>query len=455
MKLAIIGGGWAGLSAAYRLYQQGHDVHVFEASHSLGGRARSVRSARMQHPLDNGQHILLGAYTEALALIQEINASGPSGEQAVPADELLYALPLALRSADGQFSMNVPDLPAPLHLAASLFTTRGLAWSERLRLAMSLHRLKRANFTVESGQTVTQWLDWSRQSARLRQHVWHPLCLAAMNTPPDHACAQLFANVLRDSLCGTAQACRVLIPRVGLSRLWPEPLAHLATQTSRLRIHRGVVIRELARHADTIRMADQDFDGVIVATNIPSALRLLQPLDAENSKTQAARRAYLTSLASFRFIPIATITLKLQSPWRPPLPMLMLNEDPEREKFGQWLFAPGLFMHRQTDTDESLLNIVVSNATVLQTLPIERVIQCIIEQLRADTSQFGPLPQVSDYELIVEKRATFAAVPGLARPQNTTPWPRIWVAGDWTDTGYPAVLEGAVRSGRHAARLIA
>src|SRR5690606_167737 len=123
-------------------------------------------------------------------------------------------------------------------------------------------------------------------SVRLRQRFWHPLCVAAMNTPADHACAQLFANILRDSLGGTTQASKVLIPRVGLSELWAEPLARLADASSRLYIHKGAIVRELIQRDSAIQVAGQNFDGVVVATNIPSAIRLLKALDTGDRSTE-------------------------------------------------------------------------------------------------------------------------------------------------------------------------
>ncbi|MGB3288824.1 MAG: FAD-dependent oxidoreductase, partial [Burkholderiaceae bacterium] len=102
----------------------------------------------------------------------------------------------------------------------------------------------------------------------------------------------------------------------------------------------------------------------------------------------------------------------------------------------------------------TLLHIVVSDAGALAAQPRERVVEAAIQQIQEQTQRFGPMPAVTGHSLIVEKRATFAAVPGLARPRNKTPWRRVWTAGDWTDTGYPAVLEGAVRSGRKTADLL-
>jgi hydroxysqualene dehydroxylase len=151
----------------------------------------------------------------------------------------------------------------------------------------------------------------------------------------------------------------------------------------------------------------------------------------------------------------------LERPWKLPAPMLQLRDKPDRLQFGQWLFDRSFLMsasgpqHAQLSEDQAFaacqINIVISDARTMMEHQPNNVVAAIIAQVQEQSRRLGPMPAVVGHEVIVEKRATFAAVPGLKRPSNDTPWPRVWVAGDWTDTGYPAVLEGAVRSGRDAA----
>lgn len=470
MKVAVIGAGWAGLSAALELHRLGHDVTVFEAGHRLGGRARGVHSPRLDAVIDNGQHIMLGAYTETLALLRGLG---------LDPDELLYSMPLALQSADGHFKLRVPDLPGPLALPAALLLARGMSWQERLRLALLMSGLEKRGWKVDEGLTVTRWLERGRQSPRLVRSFWEPLCLASMNTPLDRASAQLFANVLRDSLGAGPSACRVLISRVDLSSLWPERLP------TNIRVLRGHVVRRLdfglgpmealraletldtrtsnapdARAASSpelhrpdavghhgVLVDGQPFDAVVVATNAQPARRLLSRLPATEDSQK-----YLAILDAFEPTPIATLTLELSALWDMPHPMLMLADSPPDGRFGQWLFLCNVFLSEPPPI--SRLNIVISNAAGLRDLSEEQVVQGVLAQIAEQAAGMPPLPSVHNYELITEKRATFAAVPGLKRPSNVTPWPRVYVAGDWTDTGYPAVLEGAVRSGLEAARAV-
>jgi predicted NAD/FAD-dependent oxidoreductase len=155
-------------------------------------------------------------------------------------------------------------------------------------------------------------------------------------------------------------------------------------------------------------------------------------------------------LQAFAYRAIATLTLELESDWQPPQPMLMLDEDLARSHVGQWVFKRA-GQPRQ-------LSVVISDATDFLKQDRAPFVQAVATQIREQCARHplstSEMPAVKHQRLIVEKRATFDAVPGLARPTNKSPWPRIVLAGDWTDTGYPAVLEGAVRSGLAATAIL-
>lgn len=437
MNVAVIGAGWAGLSAAAQLCSLGHQVTVFEASRTLGGRARRVTSPAFGTAIDNGQHILLGAYSDTLALMTQLR---------LDASTLFCRERLLLQSADGHFRLQAPALPAPLHLLGAVLTARGLTFSQKIALITLTRRLQRNRWKVTPGTTVAQWLEQGGQGRQVIRQFWQPLCLAAMNTPIADACAQLFAHVLKDSLGGHRHASDTLIPRVNLSALWPDQVTTLG---DKLRIHAGHAVRQLQYEHATVLVDQQAFDAAIVATNVPSAQRLLTQLPATSKSS-----SYLQALDKFDYLPIATVTLELERPWAIPHTMLMLNEDPERQYFGQWLFNRNVFMASAPGHIDTKLTIVISDARQLLQHPREHIISAIIGQISEQTTRFGEMPAVIASELITEKRASFAATPGLLRPSCTTPWDNIYSAGDWTDTGYPGVLEGAVRSGKAAANLV-
>ncbi len=460
MKIGVVGGGWAGLSAAVTAVKLGHEAHLFESAPVLGGRARSAHTPALDAEIDNGQHILLGAYTATLALMRELGLD--------PAQRFL-SLPLNVRSADEKVNLRaLPFLPAPLHIAAGLLLAKGLTWEDRLAAARAMSRLRQNGWRTAAGMTVQGWLDECKQPARLQRLLWHPLCIATLNTPAEQACARLFANVLRDSLGAKSRsASNMLIPRTPLSDLWPEMVEAWAVNgrpgsaapEGRLKIFRSTTIRRLryADPSDDLRAdpsdshgtaisrttalqlddRDDDYDAVLVCTNTPSAQRLLATLPRHSGSEE-----WLERLAAFDHAPIGTFTVELERAWQAKAPMLLLHEDRPRHHFGQWLF-------QGQNPACNLLHVVVSDAGALSNVDRQAAMRAMMEQLQEQLAGQG-LPAMVRQALIVEKRATFLAVPGLHRPGNRTPWRGVWVAGDWTDTGYPAVLEGAVRSGRDA-----
>jgi predicted NAD/FAD-dependent oxidoreductase len=290
---------------------------------------------------------------------------------------------------------------------------------------------------AQPNETVQSLLRRHRQSAILSQRLWSPLCLAALNTPVAQSCAQLFLNVLRDSLDGRQDASNLVIPSVDLSQLWPNAAAQTVTMRYR---H---LVRKIRATPTQVQIDQEQFDACVVAVPPYAAARILfDPSDDGDALNRI--------LQAFEYRAIATLTLELESDWQLPQPMLMLDEDLSRGHVGQWVFKRAA-QPRQ-------LSVVVSDATDFLKQDRAPFVQAIASQIREQCAMhphsINEMPAVKHQRLIVEKRATFDAVPGLVRPSNRSPWPRIVLAGDWTDTGYPAVLEGAVRSGLDAAAIL-
>lgn len=445
MRLAVVGAGWAGLAAAVEAADHGHHVSVFESAHTLGGRARGVASRQFGITLDNGQHILLSAYRHTLDLMARLGRDP---------NKHFRRLPLDLQSLDGRYRLALSDAQAPWHLIGGLLRARGLSWGDKWRLARTLRQLQGEHWQIRpTDMSLHDWLQQRCRSDRLYRLFWQPLCLAAMNTPMRCASAQLFANVLRDSLGHSRAACDVLLPTTDMSDLWPEQVESMQWERTggTLKVHRGHTVRQLhladASHSRTIKVDGRPFDGLILACPPPSARRLLATLPSSLA-SQTEVDALLSNLAAFDFNPIATLTLALDAPWRLPAPMLMLHENRQQHHFGQWLFNWPDF---RPDVVQPFLQIVISDAAEASEVGAEALLQGTVAQLQQQAGLYAPMPAVVDHGLIIEKRATFKARPGLERPANTTPWRNIWLAGDWTDTDYPGVLEGAVRSGQRAA----
>ncbi len=428
MKVAVIGGGWAGLAVAVELATKHVDVTVFEAARQLGGRARSVEMNGLN--LDNGQHILIGAYRETLRLIEQVG-SNPG--------QLLQRLPLELNHPAAGFRLKLPRLPAPVNLALGLLCTQGLGIGEKFSAARFMRSLQSAGYRLEDDCSVTALLDRHRQSERLRRFMWEPLCLAALNTPPEIASAQVFANVLRDSLGGQQADTDILLPKSDLSRLFPNAAGKFIEKSG------GRIC--LSTRVDAIRsdlsVCGEQFNHVVLAVAPQHAAPLLGQLEST--------APIADQLGQYTFEPIGTVYAAYTGEVLLPCPMLGLD-DGTSGRFGQWVFTRSQESSGRTDVDQTTLAFVLSargawdyadNDTLMRTLHGE------LEQTLA-----RQLPRPAWHRVIRERRATFSCRPKLPRPSTRTPIPGLWLAGDYVCADYPATLEGAVRSGVSAAREI-
>ena len=416
MKLAVIGAGYAGLAAAVELAAGGHPVDVFEASRVLGGRARAAQIDGFS--VDNGQHILVGAYTETLRLMRAVGADP---------DALLRRTPLRFEFP-GEFLMRAPHLPAPLHTAFALLLARGLDWREKWAAIRLMQGLQARRFRIEPDTTVTKWLDSNRTPSRQRRLLWEPLCIAALNTPAERASAQVLANVLRDSLAGTREASDMLLPQVNLSALFPEPAAKFIAHHGGA-VHLGRRVASL-RHEDEGWLIDDagPYAQVVVAV-APYHLAALVP-------------ALAPQVAHFAWEPIVTSYFRYPDTVRLPQPMLGVDAG-----LAQWLFDRGALCGQR-----GLIAAVISARGRHLDLPSAE----LESGIHAEIARLVPgLPAPLAVHTITEKRATFACVPNLQRPSTQTELPCLWLAGDYVAGDYPATIEAAVRSGVAAARLVA
>jgi squalene-associated FAD-dependent desaturase len=437
-RAAVIGAGWAGCAAALELARQGFAVTVFEAARVPGGRARRVVVDGMA--LDNGQHLLVGAYHECLRLIDSCRGASPGAPAA-------YArLPLTLvpwgRFA-GAVRLAAWRVPAPLHLAAALATARGLPLGSRVALAASFLRARRGGGSIPERASVAEWFRSLPRDAFAG--VVAPLCVAALNTLPDEASARVFANVLaRTLLAGSRADSDFVIPATDLSALLPEPaLREVVARGGTLRL--SVSARVVAAAAGRVAVAAGGeafaFDGAVIAV-------APHQLDGALGPDVAARgpcRSLQSIVAGYAYEPISTVYLGCDRPVPLAAPMLRLDDRP-----GQWLFARRLDPASATPANvAALLAIVISAHGSHERLAQDELARAVETQLRRLAPGF---PAVAWSRVITERRATYACVPALPRPAATTLGPGLHLAGDYTDPELPATLEAAVKSGCAAAR---
>ena len=420
LNVAVIGGGWAGLAAAVELSATGAQVSVFEASKKLGGRARSVFSNGLT--LDNGQHILLGAYRETLRLMKTVGADP---------DQLLKRLPLELSYPGSGFRMKLPRLPAPLNLAVGLLLATGCTLGEKFSAVRFMRGLQAKCYRLTADCSVAELLDVNLQHGSLRRHLWEPLCLAALNTAPQNASAQIFANVLRDSLGGCRDDTDLLLPAADLDQLFPRKAADF------IQAHGGKIqlSTRVERINSRLEIDDQTYDRIILAVAPQNAVRLLEGL------TETA--AVTSMLADYAYEPIGTAYVGYPPDLRLPCPMLGLDGNADGG-LGQWAFDRGTLLG-----EHGVMCFVLSAHGAWDESDHVSLVARLQVELEAALGR--KLPQPSWHQVIRERRATFSCRPDLPRPAAQTPLRGLWLAGDYTCAEYPATLEGAVRSGIAAA----
>ena len=412
--VAIIGGGWAGCAAALTLAEAGVTVTLLEASRTLGGRARGVELEGQT--LDNGQHILLGAYEQTLHLIERL--------QATPG---LWRLPLNLNQPP-EFSLSCPRLPAPLHLLAGLLRAQGLGWREKLAAARWAHSLLHGP-DAPPAQTVSQLT--CSQPEKLNRLLWHPLCISALNTPPETASAQIFRNVIRAAFSGSNRHSDLLLPRRDLTALFPTPAAARVTKLGgTVRLSCRVTRLDAAEDIITLNTRDEAIpcSHVILAV-APQHL-------ADLAASVPGLQSLANDVASYRYQAIATAYMQCDPAFQLAKPLFALAGGP-----AQFVFDRG-----QSHGQAGLLAFVASAA---ENLPADWMDQA--ENQLKHIVRPGPIRW---RKAVVEKQATFACVPQIARPGNRTPHARIFLAGDYTAGPYPATLESATLSGVQSAHAL-
>jgi squalene-associated FAD-dependent desaturase len=406
----IIGAGISGLSAAVRLANAGHKVRVHEATQQAGGRCRSYFDAATNLTIDNGNHLLLSGNHHALAYARSI------GTEAGLVGPKLAQFAFVDISTGQRWLLDLGDSKLPLWVLDDDRRVPDTGVLDYLALAP----LVWASTRKKVGDAI-------RCQGTLYQRLVQPLLLAALNVDPPEGSAGLAGAIVRETLLAGGQACRPLIARDGLSAVLVEPAVRLL-QDKGASLRFGHELRALAtsaNHVGALNFGTGDEivigpdDAVIIAVPPRAAAALLPGL-----KTPTQFRAIVN--AHFRCDP---------PPGAAPI-LGVIGGTVE------WLFK---FPQR--------LSVTISNADRLVDMPREELARTIWRDVCAAAGVSGDLPP---WQIVRERRATFAATPeqnGL-RPGPVTTYKNLFLAGDWTDTGLPATIEGSVRSGDRAASLV-
>ncbi|MFK5984613.1 MAG: hydroxysqualene dehydroxylase HpnE [Pseudomonadota bacterium] len=441
--IIVIGGGWAGLSSAVRLKQQGWAVQLYESSRQLGGRARC--SQYKNFTLDNGQHILLGSCIEVFSLFKLLNINE---QQYLQRQTLNLDLLYANKNIDRRGAKNLPqglhiqpyNIRAPLHLLMGFLTAQGFSFKEKFFLIKFFVLLKLNHYQLKKDQNLLNILQKNHQSTVLIQKLWEPLCLSIMNTPIQTASAQIFFNVLRLSFDGKKEhsdlvlfstpLCKSLAQHASQylqSSPQPHQQLHLNSKITAIEVKNNTIIGVRAKHQFI------PCSRLILATAPHASLKLLTPL----SQCQKL----VKTLKKIDYQAIYTVYLYYQEKFKLEQDMTgILNA------YSQWVFD------KSFTQQHGLLAIIISGPGKHQQISKDELVIEVNKELQALFS----LPELDWGIVVVENKATINCTVenNQHRPSNSSPIKGLYLAGDYTDTGYPSTLEGAVKSGRKAAELV-
>ncbi len=441
VPVAVIGGGWAGCAAAWALSSRGIPVVLHEAASVLGGRARRVERAGLA--IDNGQHLLVGAYDATRSALGAVH-----GRRVDPGlhRQRLEIAPFARDAA--AIRMRASRLPPPWNIAAGLALAKGIGLGERVAALRWLKALRESNYERPAAESVDAML--ASLPPRVARGVFAPLALAALNTPTDRASAQVFAHLLGRVAHGPG-ASDFLLPMLDLSELFPEPAARrIEARGGDIRLRSAAVVASASDRGVDIHAGGATWRAAaaIVAVGPHQLAHVFAPDVAAQPDVADA----LDATAAMRYESTATVYLGLRERVRLPSRISRLDDAP-----GQWIFDRHDALERAPEAAaaralKGLVAVVISGAGAHDDLDVKALAGRVQAQLKRLKPSF---PMAVWSQVIVERRATFACEPGLRRPRTSAIGPRMHLAGDYLDPGLPATIEAAVASGEAAGRAIA
>ncbi len=421
INVGIIGGGWAGLAAGIKLAESGVRASVYEASHTLGGRARKLTVNNTN--LDNGIHLLSGAYSATLSTLDQIRTPADRTSLDRQPFNFLY----------GPLKITKPPIPLPLETLFGFLFARGISLSDKIAALRFLRRIQTRQVNTKSSDTVHCLLTRYRQSEILIELLWNPICLSALNIDCTRGSASVFMNVIADALLGSGKSSDLIFPTNDLTSLFAS-LAERYIKKHKGNIHLGkrALITRVKKNGFSLSISDEQFTHLVIAT---------APHNVRNTfKDPSKLGATLSIIDRFSYEPIYTIYHKYAENISTNHRMIGLNSP-----YAHWVFDRGITHH-----DPGLIGVVISGSGRHQNLSHERLSK---ESAKIIDREFGfghPLWS----KVVAEKRATFTCSPQLQRPKQVTEISGIILAGDYTYERYPATLEAAVRSGIEASKII-
>lgn len=438
-SVAVVGGGLAGMAAAVALCRRGCHVELFEARRRLGGRAASFRDGEVYQPVDYCQHVVMGCCTNLLDFCRRIKVA-----DCFRRDDRLHFL----GPRGTQHDLAAAWLPAPLHLVPALLRLSYLSLGERTRILRTARKLA-AQPTGDGGpgETVEAWLRRHGQSGRAIEQFWSVVLVSALGETLDRTSTAAAAKVFGDGLLASRQAYPLEVPQVPLREIFHRRAAGWFQQHS-VDLHLDEAVRRIEgspSRATALVLADgtrREFDFLVVAVPWTRVRSLF-------AQTMLSAMTGLQGVENFRSAPITAVHLWFDGPITD-LPHAVLVG-----KLGQWIFnhGPGVLIHRSEPAHYYQVVISASHALA------GRHRDDVLLEVRGELESLWPDARNAHLlhrRVVTRREAVFSAQPGLDRfrPEQQTPLENLMLAGDWTATGWPATMEGAVRSGYLAAEAV-
>ncbi len=429
-KVVVIGSGWSGLSAACYLVNDGYSVTIYESAKQIGGRARSIKLDSHSFPeVDNGQHILIGAYHETFNLLRLISNN-------IEQHLKRHKLKLTMLKPDGDsLLLNAYNLPSPFHLFFGVLFCTGLSLTQKYRAMYFSYCLSKDSILNDADISVSELLLRYSQPLKLIKALWEPLCLATLNTPISHASARVFITVLKKSLLGNKMDSDFLFTTSNLSDLLPIPAKNylekagsnieLSSRVSKLIINKNAI--------EAIIVNDKliPTKNLIIALPPYACVKLLsEHIELQNT---------IKPLYQIDYQPICTIYYQYPK-----------NVTMDQTMIGSWGTTLQWLFDRKMANQEGLMAAIISANG--QHMQLDN--DSLIKKVQSEIAQLFPeWPAPINAKVVREKRATFSCVVNISniRPNNETPVNGLWLCGDYTNTNLPATIEGAIISGKIAA----
>lgn len=434
MRVAVVGGGLAGLAAGCALSNSGHSVKLFERRPYVGGRASSYEHPGTDEVIDNCQHVLLGCCTNLIDLYRRSGVAG----QIKWYDRIQFLEPGGRKSV-----LSPSPLPAPLHTSLAFLHFQALSFREKAAISRALMVFVRG-IPAEDSESFADWLLRHGQPQRAIDRFWRPVLVSALNEEMDKISVKYAGQVFHDSFLASAEAGRMGIPAIPLSDLYGKCADYIRARGGEVLL-RTTVEGIAAGNGSDWEISSGDnvvhgVDAVVLALSFGGMQRLLLNLPADDVRAELEAR-----LGHFESSPITGIHLWFDRE------VTSLDHAVLLDSTIQWMFQKSR-IQPQRHGGGSYLELVVSASRSLVNMQRQEIIDLAMSELATF------FPRVRDAKLekaavVKEVHATFSCTPGLDafRPNAKTGWPGIFLAGDWTATGWPATMEGAVRSGYLAA----